>query len=115
MSLGPSDSVGYGNTYTAEAERRIATISAGYADGLIRTLGQKGRVYAGETPCEIVGRVSMDLITVDVSHLDEPPAVLSILTDRQGIDDLADAAGTIGYEILTSLGQRYIRHYEGTA
>jgi len=109
----PTESVGYGSTYTADIERQIATISAGYADGLIRAIRQNARVYAGDTPCAIVGRISMDLITVDISHLDEPPKVLSILTDHQGVDDLADAAGTIGYEILTSLGHRYIRHYVG--
>jgi alanine racemase len=113
--VGPGQTVGYGNTYTAVTERRIATISAGYADGLIRTLGTNARVYAGDTPCNVIGRISMDLITVDVSHLEEPPERLSILTDHQGIDDLADAAGTIGYEILTSLGQRYIRHYRGAS
>ncbi len=109
----PFETVGYGNTYTAKVERRIATISAGYADGLIRAIGDNGRVYAGETPCEVVGRVSMDLITVDVSHLNDLPETLSVLTDHQGVDDIADMAGTIGYEILTSLGNRYVRHYEG--
>ncbi len=109
----PFETVGYGNTYTADVERRIATISAGYADGFIRAAGKTARVYAGDTPCEVVGRISMDLITVDITHLDEPPEALSILTDHQSVDDLADAAGTIGYEILTSLGQRCNRRYAG--
>ncbi len=69
----PAETVGYGNTYTADAERRIATISAGYADGLIRAMGPEARVHAGSSPCDVVGRVSMDLITVDVSHLDDVP------------------------------------------
>ncbi|MEQ3629861.1 MAG: alanine racemase C-terminal domain-containing protein, partial [Sulfitobacter sp.] len=59
----------------------------------------------------IVGRVSMDLITVDVSALDEVPATLQLLGPKQGVDDLADWAGTIGYEMLTSLGARYARTY----
>jgi len=111
----PFEAVGYGNTYTANTAQRIATISAGYADGLIRAIGENGRVYAGDTPCNVVGRVSMDLITVDVSHLEDLPETLAVLTEHQGVDDVADMAGTIGYEILTSLGRRYVRHYEGAA
>ena len=61
--------------------------------------------------CPLIGRVSMDLITVNVSHLDEVPAALDILGPHQGVDRLADDAGTIGYEILTSLGHRYARSY----
>ncbi|MGI9389226.1 MAG: alanine racemase [Boseongicola sp.] len=111
----PFETVGYGNTYTADVERQVATISAGYADGLMRAIGENGRLYAGDTPCSIVGRVSMDLITVDVSHLEVLPETLSVLTDHQSVDDIAEMAGTIGYEILTSLGGRYLRHYEGAA
>ncbi|MGI9394507.1 MAG: alanine racemase, partial [Boseongicola sp.] len=111
----PFESVGYGNTYTADVERQIATISAGYADGLIRAIGENGRVYSGDTPCDIVGRVSMDLITADVSHLEALPESLSVLTGKQSVDDVAEMAGTIGYEILTSLGRRYERNYEGAA
>ena len=111
----PFETVGYGNAYTATVETQVATISAGYADGLIRAMGPKAKVYAGDVACDVIGRVSMDLITVDVSHLDEVPDHLDILCDRQGVDDLADAAGTIGYEILTSLGGRYGRTYRGGA
>lgn len=111
----PFETVGYGNTWTANVESCIATISAGYADGLIRALGPNGRVWAGDVPCPIVGRVSMDLITVDVTHLEDLPETLEILGPHQSVDDLADAAGTIGYEILTSLGHRYARHYVGAA
>ncbi len=60
-----------------------------------------------------VGRVSMDLITVDISHLDEVPEALDILGPHQTADTLADAAGTIGYEIMTSLGARYRRDHIG--
>ncbi|NNF73273.1 MAG: alanine racemase, partial [Rhodobacteraceae bacterium] len=59
------------------------------------------------------GRVSMDLLTVDITHLPERPKSLDILCPAQGVDALADAAGTIGYEILTSLGPRYERRYTG--
>ena len=111
----PFETVGYGNTWTADIERRIATISAGYADGLIRAMGAGMKVFDGETPCDVVGRVSMDLITVDVTHLKDEPDSLDILCPLQTVDALADAAGTIGYEILTSLGARYTRRYEGGA
>ncbi len=72
-------------------------------------------LFAGETPCPLVGRVSMDLLTVDVTDVPEVPDALVILNERQTVDDLAAAAGTIGYEILTSLGARYERVYKGSA
>lgn len=108
----PGESVGYGYSWTATAPARVATVAAGYADGLPRALSGSGlRLWAGDTPCPVVGRVSMDLITVDVTGLDEPPPALDILGPHQGVDALADHAGTIGYEILTSLGARYPRRY----
>ena len=105
------EAVGYGASWTAQADAVIATLSAGYADGLIRAMGNTAVVHAGATPCPLAGRVSMDLLTVDVSHLPEIPDHLDILGPAQGIDTLAAAAGTIGYEILTSLGARYARRY----
>lgn len=109
------ETVGYSNTWTAAQEARIATVAAGYADGLMRTLSGRATLWHGATPCPVVGRVSMDLITVDVSHLSEQPKSLDILGAQQGVDALATVAGTIGYEILTSLGNRYQRHYAGGA
>lgn len=109
----PFETVGYGNAWQADIERRIATIAAGYADGLIRAMGPKAKVFANGVVCPVVGRVSMDLITIDVTHLDEPPETVEILGPHQTVDDVADAAGTIGYEILTSLGHRYNRVYKG--
>lgn len=111
--LEPGESVGYGNTWTAARPSRIATVSGGYADGLLRAMGPKARLFAGETPCPIAGRVSMDLISVDVTDLGgvAEPQALTILGPGQGVDDLAAAAGTIGYEILTGLGPRYTRSY----
>lgn len=111
--VAPGETVGYSNAWTASQPARIATVSAGYADGLSRRLGNVARVWFGDTPCPVVGRVSMDLITVDISHLPEVPAALDLLGPRQGVDDVADLIGTIGYEILTSLGHRYQRHYVG--
>ena len=105
----PGETVGYANSWTAQRPSTVATISAGYADGLIRAMGPRALVYHGTRPCAVVGRVSMDLITVDITDLDETPERLTLLNDQQTVDDLAEAAGTIGYEILTSLGARYKR------
>ena len=105
------ETVGYSNTWTAKRMSRIATVSSGYADGLIRAMGPNASLRFGADICPIVGRISMDLITVDVTDLTEEPRALSILDDKQTVETLADAAGTIGYEILTSLGGRYSRRY----
>lgn len=112
--VAPGETVGYSNTWTAQRPSRIATVAAGYADGLIRAMASGGiAAYAGDTACPVVGRISMDLITIDITGLDGDPEVLSLLNAEQTVDTLADAAGTIGYEILTSLGHRYARAYRG--
>lgn len=107
------EGVGYGYSWIAERPSRIATVAAGYADGLARALARQGslRLWAGERAVPVVGRISMDLITVDVTDLPFVPDALEILNARQGVDALADLGGTIGYEILTSLGGRYPRRY----
>ncbi|MHA6268061.1 alanine racemase [uncultured Aliiroseovarius sp.] len=105
------ESVGYSNTWIAEHPTRVATVSGGYADGLARHVSNKAVMFHQDTPCPILGRVSMDLICVDVTHLSETPKALTILGDHQSVDDLADVAGTIGYEVLTQLGARYARYY----
>ncbi|WP_378943601.1 alanine racemase [Paracoccus sp. R86501] len=106
------ETVGYGASWRAERDCRIATVDAGYADGILRALSGTGaQMYAGDVACPIVGRVSMDLITVDVTALKVVPPTLDLICANQPIDRLADLAGTIGYEILTSLRQRYQRTY----
>ncbi|MGR3436171.1 MAG: alanine racemase [Shimia sp.] len=103
------ETVGYGQGWTAKRPSKIATISGGYADGLIRHMSNAGALWSGAARCPLVGRVSMDLITVDVTDLDDVPDTLDILGPHQTVDDLAAMAGTIGYEVLTSLGRRYVR------
>lgn len=105
------ETVGYGNSFTAPQDMRVATIAAGYADGIHRALSGKATLWHEATPCPLVGRVSMDLLTIDVSALDATPDTLDLLCPHQGVDDIADQIGTIGYEILTSLGQRYRKIY----
>jgi len=107
------ETVGYAAAFTATREMKIATVASGYADGLIRALSSKATLWAGDTPCPLVGRVSMDLLTVDVTDLATIPDQLDILCKHQTVDQLAEVAGTIGYEILTSLGARYNRVYKG--
>jgi alanine racemase len=112
--------IGYGATFEAARESRVATIACGYADGFLRALssptGRHGPVgYIGEHPVPVVGRVSMDLITVDVTDVPEREACrgawVEVLGPRTTIDDLTDMAGTIGYELLTRLGRRVHRVY----
>jgi alanine racemase len=109
--------VGYGNTWVAAQPSLIATLAAGYADGLLHAMGATGttaQLFADGTPCPIVGRVSMDMIGVEITHLHDTPTHLQIIGSDQTVDDLAAHAGTIGYEILTSLGARYTRRYSST-
>ncbi|MBF9036504.1 alanine racemase [Rhodobacterales bacterium HKCCE2091] len=111
--IAAGESVGYGASFVAGRPERIATVSGGYADGLLRSQSGRGHLYAGNIACPIAGRVSMDLIGVVVTHLDTVPDRLDMLGPHQGVDAVADAAGTIGYEVLTSLGARYHRRYTG--
>lgn len=106
------EAVGYGCTWVADRPSVIATVAAGYADGLPRRLSNQAQLWDGDTPCPLVGRVSMDMITVDITHLPEVPRSLDILGPNQPVDALADLAGTIGYELLTALGPRYTRRYQ---
>ena len=105
--------VGYGWAWVAGRPSRVGTLPLGYADGLHRALSNGATLYFAGKPVPLIGRVSMDLITVDLT--DHPAAAvgdtLEVLGSSQTVDDLAQAAGTIGYEILTSLGQRYARRY----
>ena len=109
--IAAGESVGYGNSFVAERRMRVATVSGGYADGITRALSNHGVMFFEDTPCPILGRVSMDLIGVDVTHLRDAPKGLHLVGPQQSVDDIADTAGTIGYEVLTQLGSRYARHY----
>lgn len=111
----PGTFIGYGGTHAAKTEMRLATISAGYADGLPRCLGDRGAVFYEGVRLPIVGRVSMDSVTIDITAL--PPGTLTlgslveVIGPHQTLEDLAKSAGTISYEILTGLGHRYHRDY----
>ncbi len=108
--------VGYGAEWRAARPSRIATVAAGYADGYLRSLKERSVVFAKGQRLPVVGRISMDLITVDVTDAAQPPVPgdeVELLGPNIGADELGDRAGTIGYEILTQLGARYHRHYLG--
>lgn len=110
----PEESAGYSATHIFNKPTRIATVAAGYADGFLRSGSSRTKLYWNGQPCPVLGRVSMDTIIVDIGHLAENPQAgewMDILGPRQSIDDLAKQCGTIGYEILTSLGHRYHREY----
>jgi len=112
--IAAGESVGYRASWRAPRASRIATIAAGYADGYLRSLSGRASADHGGRPVPLVGRVSMDLITLDVTDRPEITEASHItLIGGAGCtpDDLAAASGTIGYEILTALGARYARVY----
>ena len=111
--VSPGEVVGYGADFTAARPTRIATVAAGYADGILRAMGPNASLMAGETRCPVAGRISMDLIGVDVTDAKEVPDTLELIGRHQSIDTVAGWAGTIGYEVLTSLGARLNRSYRG--
>jgi alanine racemase len=118
------EGVGYGSTWTARRPTRLAIVSAGYADGYFRAAsandGTRGAevVVAGKR-CPIAGRVSMDLIAVDVTDVPNNAVrrghMVTLIGEGITVDELAHHFGTIGYEVLTSLGRRYARVYKGGA
>ena len=113
--LDPGETVGYGCTWVARRPTTAVTLLGGYADGLPRSLSNRAQLWAGNRACPLIGRVSMDLITVDVTDLPEIPDSLELLGPAQGIDSLAEFAGTISYELLATLGQRFDRKYQEVA
>ena len=118
------ETVGYGGTWTARRPTRLAIVSAGYADGYFRAAsandGTRGaEVMVAGKRCPVAGRISMDLIAVDVTDLEKNAArrghMVTLIGEGITVDELAHHFGTIGYEVLTSLGPRYARIHKGGA
>src|SRR4030081_1046972 len=118
------ESVGYGGTWTARRPTKLAIVSAGYADGYFRAGGSNDGTRGAEVVvagkrCPIAGRVSMDLMAVDVTDLEKNAArrghMVTLIGEGITVDELAHHFGTIGYEVLTSLGPLYPRVYKGGA
>jgi alanine racemase len=122
-SAAKGDSVGYGATFTAKRPSRIAIVAVGYADGYLRAAGgteskTPAQVIVAGKRCPLAGRISMDLLAVDVTDLPEGRArrgdLVTLIGGDIDVDQLAAWAGTIGYEVLTSLRGRYQRIYKDT-
>jgi alanine racemase len=123
-NLEKGESVGYGGSWTARRPTRLAVVSAGYADGYFRAAssndGTRGAevVVAGKR-CPVAGRISMDLMAVDVTDLPNNAVrrghMVTLIGEGITVDELAHHFGSIGYEVLTSLGPRYARVYKGGA
>ena len=113
----PGETVGYGATHRLSRPTRLATVALGYGDGLPRSLSNKGRVFVAGRPAPIVGRISMDSLTVDVTDLPDGLAaaggLVEVIGPNSPLDEVAEAAGTVAYELLTGLGRRYHRDYLG--
>ena len=113
------ETVGYGALQTMSRDSRLAIVAIGYADGFFRSLSSSNNhrgthVVIHGQPCPVVGRVSMDMIGVDITDLPQPPMpgeMVEIIGKQVTVDDHADIANTIGYEVLTSLKGRYSRQY----
>ena len=120
-----NQTVGYGASHQVTKGRRLATVAIGYADGYSRSLGNRATGFVGSKKVSLVGRVSMDLITFDVTGAPDefltpdgpgcPGGNVELIGPGHGVDDLAREAGTIGYEILSGLGPRVHRVYLGEA
>ncbi len=108
------ESVGYGYSWTAESDCQLATIGFGYADGYLRSASNSGKGFIQGQKRPIVGRVSMDLITIDVTGLSVSPGdEIEFIGPNMPLSEVAGAMGTIDYEILTRLGTRLDRRYSG--
>lgn len=112
------EGVGYGARYCPAAPRVVATVPAGYADGLDTRLGGRGHVLVGGRRAPIVGAVSMDMLAVDVTDVPASPGDEVVLLGSQGreritVTDMAEAIGSIPYEVLCRIGSRIERIYDG--
>lgn len=111
----PGETIGYNGTYVAKTQMRLGIVSYGYGDGLFRSLSNHGFLVINGNKAPIVGRVSMDLTIIDLTHGNfdsvQRGDMVEILGKNQTIDDLAMQAGTNGYEILTHLGHRFQKRY----
>lgn len=114
-SLKPGEYVGYNRTYKAGEETIVATVPVGYADGYFRSLSNKGIVYINDQAAQVIGRVSMDLITIDVTAIPHKQLYLGqnveLIGSNMGLDTIAELAQTHVYEVLTAFGNRYQRLY----
>lgn len=112
-SVSPGESIGYGGTFVVPGPMRIAILNLGYADGYLRGFSNRGRALLNGQPCPVLGRVSMDLIAIDVSQA-PAAAVGDWIEVDLALPEASAASGLSQYEILTSLGHRYNRRYRSS-
>lgn len=116
----PGSTAGYGGTYVAAARERWGTVSIGYGDGLPRRMGDRGRVLVRGRAVPIIGRLSMDLITVRLDGVPDAARgdVVTLIGSDGGaritVDEVAEQAETIGYEVLVSVGRSRLPRIEPT-
>lgn len=127
-NVAPGEGVGYAASWKTDSPARIAVLAMGYADGYLRSLSHPpaegmggesgGRVYIGGEIAPVAGRISMDMTSVDITHLPEGTVkrgdMAELIGSHISVDDVGLRAGTIGYEILTALGTRYMRRYKSS-
>ncbi len=112
--LKAGESVGYGATFTAPRDMRLATVGLGYADGLLRSFARRGCAVAAGEKRGLVGRISMDAFSIDISGLDvKIDDWVELFGTHQSIDDVAAESDTLAYECLSRIGPRVERHYAG--
>ncbi len=112
--LKKGECIGYGHCYQAPKDMPVAIAGGGYADGIARVLSNQTQGFFNAKPVPLIGRVSMDAVAFDLSAVaqqQEQVNFIELIGEHQCVDSLAKNAGTIGYEILTQLGQRYEREY----
>jgi alanine racemase len=111
--LQTGSSVGYGRTWVAARRARVATVSIGYEDGVLRSRSGRGEVVVGGRRAPLIGRVSMDQVTLDVTDVPEAKAgdMVTLIGDGISAEQVAEWSGTISYEVLTALGGRVTRVY----
>lgn len=115
QSIKAGENIGYGCHFTSKNNMRIATVSSGYADGIPISLTNQGDLYVNNIPCPIVGRVSMDLVTIDITHLSEDETFVGqwvkVFGGKHPIESVAKKAQTTSHDILLKLGPRVQRIY----
>ncbi len=116
-TLEQDQAVGYGATKTLPKGSRLATLALGYADGILRHFSNHLSAYAGDVKLPLVGRVTMDMISVDVTDIPEGTLNemdrIELINAQQDVNAVAGMAGTIGYELFSRLGKRVRRTYHG--
>lgn len=112
--IAAGESIGYGSRFTASKPMRIATVACGYADGYPRHAPNGTPVWCNGARCALLGAVSMDMLSIDITHCSDVKlgTTVELWGQNLPVDDVAQAAGTIGYELMCALAKRVPVRYE---